>query len=114
MSDNKKLTITTKRAKEYRVIPAEGALGGLTPSQMFQINFYLESPNIPSTVTHELLPDGKLGPQVAHEFDGGEVLRELQCAVLMTPDQAESLANWIMATVKAQTGDQGMSSDFIN
>ena len=114
MAETKKLTFTTKRAKDFRIIPAEGALGGLTPSNMFQINFYLESPNIPSSVTHELLPNGKLGPQIAHEFEGGEVVRELQCAVIMTAEQAESLANWITTTIHDQREGDDIAPGFVN
>jgi len=67
---------------------------------MFQINFYIESPTIPGSITHELTPDGKLGPQIDHSSEEGDVLREVQCAVLMTVDQAESLAQWILNTIK--------------
>lgn len=107
MSDMpKKLTITTQKSKDFRIMPAEGALGGITPSQMYQINFYIEAPNIPKEITHELMDDGKLGPQLSQISDGGEIVRELQCAVLMTVPQAESLAHWILNTVKNQkSGD---------
>jgi hypothetical protein len=96
----RKITITTRKAEGFRVVPAEGAIGGITPSQMYQINFYIEAPNIPTDITHELLQDGKLGPQVSHRQEGGDVVREIQCAVLMTLQQAEALARWIMNTIK--------------
>ena len=96
----RKITITTKKADGFRVLPAEGALGGITPSQMYQINFYIEAPNIPSDVTHELSEEGKLGPQLGHTQSGGEIVRELQCAVLMSVQQAEALARWIMNTIE--------------
>ena len=98
----RQITITTKRAKKYRILPAEGALGGITPSQMYQINFYIESPNIPIEMTHELSEDGKLGDQINQVSEGGEIIREIQCAVLMTVPQAESLAHWILNTIKNQ------------
>jgi hypothetical protein len=96
----KKLTITTRKAKDFKTFPAEGAIGGVTPSQMYQINFYVEAPNIPDEITHELSENGKLGPQVGHKLSGGDVIRELQCAMVMTIPQAESLARWILTTVK--------------
>ena len=96
----RKLTISTRKAEGFRVVPAEGALGGITPAQMYQINFYIEAPNIPTDITHELTDEGKLGPQIDHKQAGGEIVRELQCAVLMTVDQAEALARWIMSTIE--------------
>lgn len=99
----RKITIQTQKARGFRTMAAEGALGGITPSQMYQINFYIEAPNIPSQVTHELTEDGKLGAPVTQTLDGGEILRELQCAIVMTIPQAESLARWILKTIKAQT-----------
>ncbi len=66
---------------------------------MYQINFYIETPNIPSNVMHELTEEGKLGNQVEQEQEGGEIIRELQTAVLMTVQQAEALARWILSTI---------------
>ena len=106
----KKLTITTNKSKDFRLIPAEGAMGGITPSQMFQINFYVESPNIPSEVTHELEGNGKLGAQLDQKMVGGEIIRELQQAILMTVPQAESLAHWILNTI----GPHGSSPGSVN
>lgn len=100
--NDKKLTITTTKGPDYKVLPAEGALGGVTPSQMFQINFYIEAPNIPVEVTHELSSDGKLGEQISQVTNGGDIIREMQAAVLMTIPQAESLAHWILSTLEAQ------------
>jgi hypothetical protein len=97
----KKLTITTRKAKDFKTFPAEGAIGGITPSQMYQINFYVEAPNIPDEITHELNDGGKLGPQIDHKMEGGDIIRELQCAMVMTIPQAESLARWILNTIKS-------------
>ena len=104
LNEDKKLTITTVKGPDYKVMPAEGALGGVTPSQMFQINFYIEAPNIPVEVTHSLSEDGKLGEQLSQVTQGGDIIREMQSAVLMTIPQAESLAHWILNTLDAQKG----------
>lgn len=101
----RKITISTKKTEGFRVYPAEGALGGITPSQMYQINFYIETPNIPTNIKHELTEDGKLGPQISQNVSGGDVIRELQTAVLMTVQQAESLARWILSTIEHQRGE---------
>jgi len=104
---SKKLTITTRKTRSFRTYPAEGAIGGVTPSQMYQINFYVEAPNIPDEITHELHENGKLGPQVDVKINGGNIIRELQCALVMTIPQAESLARWILNTIKNhQDGNQ--------
>ena len=107
MSERRRsLTIQNVKAPYFRIFPAEGALGGITPTRMFQINFYTEAPNIPSTVTHELTPEGKLGAQLSAETKGGEVTRELQSGILMTIDQAESLAKWILNTIGKRSADE--------
>lgn len=99
--DNKKqITITNQLAEGFRIFAAEGAFGGIKPSQMFQINFYIEYPNIPIDITHELTTEGKLGDQIDQKLEGGDFVRELQCAVQMTIQQAEALARWILTTVE--------------
>ena len=95
----RQITISNQLAEGFRIFPAEGAFGGIKPSQMFQINFYVEYPNIPIDITHELTEDGKLGEQVDQRIEGGDFVREIQCAVQMTIQQAEALAKWILSSV---------------
>lgn len=102
-----------KKTADFKIYPAEGALGGVTPSQMYQINFYIETPNIPSEITHALTMDGKLGAKLSHTIEGGDILRELQCAVLMTVPQAESLANWILSTIKQNKSGKKQENEVV-
>jgi hypothetical protein len=110
---SKKLTITTRKAEDFKTFPAEGAIGGITPSQMYQINFYVEAPNIPDEITHELSEDGKLGAQIDHKMKGGDIIRELQCALVMTIPQAESLARWILSTIKSSRDGEVNGTDMV-
>jgi hypothetical protein len=108
----KHITITNRITDDFRIYPAEGAFGGIKPSRMFQINFYVEYPNIPTDITHELSQEGKLGEQIDQKVTGGEFIRELQCAVQMTVDQAEALARWILSTVE-QNRSEPKSDEFV-
>jgi hypothetical protein len=101
-AQKKRLTIATKQSHAFKVFPAEGALGGITPSQQYQINFYIETPNVPEEVTHELNENGTLGPQVHEKRSEVDIVRELQCAVVMSIPQAESLARWILSTIETK------------
>jgi hypothetical protein len=109
----KHLTITNKTIDGFRIYPAEGAFGGIKPSQMFQINFYVEYPNIPTDITHELTPEGKLGEQLDQKVVGGDFVREVQCAVQMTLQQAEALARWILSTLDQHRDSSTPHSEFV-
>lgn len=85
---------------DYRVYRANGAAGGITPQGDIRIDLYFESARLPDRVIHMVTPDG-LGPQIEREPEETVIERELQCGLVMTPEQARGLAQWIIVQVNA-------------
>jgi hypothetical protein len=100
MEEKKKAKFILKRSSDYRLIPANGAWGGITPRADFVLDFFVENTPIPAFVVHEIKPDGSLGPEVEREVGEKEdvypITRELVGGVLLSLEQAKSLANFIL------------------
>jgi hypothetical protein len=92
------------RSAGYRVHPADGAWGGLTPTGDVAVCFYIDQQPTPSTVRHALKKDGTLGDEISRDppKDAQMIIRELQTGVVLTLEKAEVLADWLKARV-----DQG-------
>ena len=99
MADEKRLKISYQRSDDYRVVAANGAVGGVGPQGDFFVQFYVETRTLPIDIVQELVPDaeggrGMLGKILSPEEEHN-VTRELQCGVLMSREQARSLAEFI-------------------
>jgi len=101
--------IEFERSHLYRIVPADGAWGGPTPRGHILVNFFVDVPVSPLSVTHTLSADGQLGPEVERMPAGSEgaprVSREFEVGVLLSPDDAESVARWLLDQVELVRGD---------
>jgi len=94
-----KLTITYKRAQDYRRISATGAFGGLTPNGHVMCELYVEASDYPGPFTFEIRDDG-----TGQEVDKPEVkgcIRELQMGVVFRPDVALSVGKFLVNQAEA-------------
>lgn len=94
-----KIVVEYKESPDYRVIPANGAWGGLTPRGQVMMALYVEHANTPRSVTHDV-QEGKLGPEISRETSSGTFIRQLQVGIMMDPDTAESVAKWLLGKVE--------------
>lgn len=78
----------------FRVIRADGALGGLTPNGHLHIAFYSERPAIPRRVIHEVKDDGVLG-EVRDIQSRESIVREMDIDVFLSLEVAQSLHSWL-------------------
>ena len=78
----------------FRVIHANGAIGGPTPQGHLHIAFYSERAAIPRRVVHELNTDGTLR-QLREVQSRDFMARELDVDVFLSIDAAESLHIWL-------------------
>lgn len=87
-----------RRNEDYRLIPVSGAFGGVTPSRQILAEFYMEYQQAPDEIVHELSPIGSLGDEVSRYPDpaGPTYIREALMGLVLTPDVAESVANWLL------------------
>jgi hypothetical protein len=83
----------------YRVVAANGVWGGVTPRGKFLVNFFVESNTTPSRIVHEVTADGRLGREIEREGVEIGITRTLQVGVLMSIEEAESIADWMKRRV---------------
>lgn len=82
----------------YRIIPSNGVWGGLTPRGDFRLDFFVEGVGIPGRVTN-LLEEGHLGKEVKRD-PKRTLVRRMEVGVLMSREQAKSLAEFIDEKLK--------------
>ena len=100
MNEPKKIKFVFKRSSDYKLLPVNGAWGGLTPRGDFILEFFVEHNTTPNYVTNEITPEGKLGDEVEKDPKEPEgiisVTRELVGGILVSIEHAKSLANFIL------------------
>lgn len=80
----------------FRVIHADGAIGGLTPSGNVHISFYSERSAIPKTMFHTRNEDGSLGSPIPEEtIVRDEIIREMDIDVVLSPAAVDGLIKWL-------------------
>jgi hypothetical protein len=83
------------KSNYFRVIKADGAFGGLTPSGSIHMALYSERQAIPTKVIHKL-EGGKLGPEIRERREGRQgIVREVEVDVILDPQQAVLLRDWL-------------------
>lgn len=95
MGENEKIIkINIEKAPGFKFIPATGAMGGRNPQGEIICNFYVEHPKYP---TIEIVLDQATGQTKSERTDSGNsFIREMQIAVVMRPDIALSVGEWLV------------------
>lgn len=94
VSEPEELSFLYERADGYRIVASNGAFGGTTTQGDFRIDFYVETPEVPTMVRHKIV-DRTLGEIIERLPTEARIVRQLQFGVLMSRDQARNLAEWI-------------------
>lgn len=92
------------KGDDFRVVWADGAIGGITPNGLIHLALYAERLAIPRRQVFRLVKEGEsrgsLGEEVRpKQISRGSVVREMACDVFLTPQGAENLAKWILLKV---------------
>ena len=82
------------KSSQFRVILAEGAIGGITPNGMVHMALFNERAAIPREMVHSVNADGTLGTETAREGKEG-VVREMEVDVMLSPTSARLLHTWL-------------------
>jgi hypothetical protein len=94
-----KLTIYYEKSKLFRVICADGAIGGPTPTRDVFIALYNQRFALPKEAEQPILPDGTLGEQVVVNSKQG-IFREMEIGLTMSAAVAEELARFLLQQVE--------------
>ena len=90
-----KIVFKFEKAPDYRDISVNGVWGGLTARGDVHMQLFTEYSATPVSVTHEISGD-TLGPETRRDTGGAAFTRHLQVGVLMNPQNARSIAQWLL------------------
>jgi hypothetical protein len=83
----------------FRVIHADGAWGGITPTGHIQVAFWNERPPIPKQLEFEVTPEGGIGDETKR-VGRDAVVREVEVNVVMNLLTAKTFVNWLQDKIK--------------
>ena len=82
------------KSNDFRVVPASGVWGGITPNGTVSMSFYTERHPIPQSLLHEVSPDGVLGTEKGRASREG-IIRDVHVSVLIDLPFAVNLRGWL-------------------
>jgi hypothetical protein len=94
--DQKNVVIEYIKSQLFRVVHADGAVGGVTPSGNLHIAFFSERPAIPRMMVHRRNENGTLGdllPEQTVVRPG--MIREMDVDIMIQPHAVGSLIKWL-------------------
>lgn len=99
------------KSHHFRVIQADGAIGGITPSGNIHFALYSERHAIPKRLVHQLNDDGSLGSPIQSETVARDaIVREMEVDVLLNVAVARNLYQWLGAKIEEWDRKRGETS----
>ncbi len=84
------------KSNGFRVVHADGAIGGTTPTLEIHMTIFSQRKPIPRKSTFEISPTGQLGPEIVSLREGESgLVRELETDIVMNLSVAKSLVVWL-------------------
>ena len=106
LKDLGELRIHLIKSNNFRVVYADGLIGGKTPSGLINFAFYNERPAIPTLIVHPFVEENSrvvLGIENEEKREGRKgIVRELEVEVLMSVDNASRFHEWLGILIQAQ------------
>jgi len=93
----KTIKIQYEEAKDYRMIPVTGIWGGIAPNGEIFADFFVERQKTPTLTILEIDESGKI---LKDAQTGQKYIREKQIGIILRPDIALSIGNWIVKKAK--------------
>lgn len=116
MAENKP-ELTFKYIFSYNYNPAyvNGAQGGISPRGEVVIHFYLERPALPNALTHQINPNGSIGPEIAVEPADlpSSMVRFIDTGVVMNLANARMFHAWLGDRIKEAENMEKARSPFV-
>ena len=85
----------------FRVIHADGAVGGISPKATIHFAFYSERSPIPKQTVFPVNEDGTLGQEIKDErVVRDAIVREVEVDVVMDLNTANSFLKWLEEKIK--------------
>jgi hypothetical protein len=102
MSDETPNTVPFHYIKSnlFRVLHADGIVGGPTPNGLIFLGFYSERAAIPQITVHEITEGGQVGAERPDERVSKKgIVREVEIGATMSVETATSVITWLQEKV---------------
>lgn len=110
--EKKKVRFDYIKSNYFRVIHAEGVIGGLGPRGQVQIAIWNERWPIPKQTAHELDSRGILGEEVRQDrVTRDAVVREVEAEIVMDLDTARKTREWLQKMIEAAEKREKRTAD---
>jgi hypothetical protein len=93
----RKVIVKFTKAKDYRNVPATGAWGGISATGEITFDFFVEKSEAPEVI--ELEVDDVSTTEVSRSPE--MIVRESQVGIVIRPDIAYTIGDWLMKTAAA-------------
>jgi hypothetical protein len=90
-----KFKIEYTKTKTYTTTPVTGVIGGVSPTGLVQCELYAEKANV--TNDHEIEISAS-GVPLSQKMQVKAFTRELQTSILITPEVARNIGQWLIKT----------------
>lgn len=94
MAKPTRLKFRITKDEGYRVVPVNGAWGGVTPQGDVCMDVYHEAQELPDELTQEVSPDGSLGDVLQRSPEFG-LRRNVWLGMVLTVEQADRMGRWL-------------------
>ena len=91
----------------YRAYYADGVWGGPTPKGMVSMSIYSERMPIPKKILYRFVDSEEHGTKIGVQLGKAEeikskedIIRQVHCELIMNPEVAESIGNWLKKIAK--------------
>ncbi len=88
-----------EKDQDYRLVAVDGAWGGVTNKGEIAMHLYSEQHALPTSITHVVEPEGRIGAQIDPQPGQLKYVRHLSVGVVMRPENARSIATWLLGKV---------------
>jgi len=78
----------------FRVIHADGVIGGITPGREIFLSLFSERGAIPQLIEQAINADGSLGAEIKRSGKEG-IVREIEIGVMLNAKTAKLIADWL-------------------
>lgn len=92
----KEMKISFTKSRDYKLIPATGIWGGVSPNGEIIANFLVEELSLPDELTITI----ENSKSKMDEFTSNKIVRELQFGVVLRPDIAYACGDWLINKAK--------------
>jgi len=92
----KPISIQFKKSEQYKTVAATGVCGGVNPAGEIVAQFFVEQVKLPKNLTLRVDPTSGKIVEAVPDIEDNEYVRELQVAVVLRPDIAKSVGEWLI------------------